>query len=104
MEVLLINAWVPLLMEYGRQHGQQEYKDQAMQILSQIEAEDNRVVRLWKEAGIKVDNATESQAVLQLYNEYCKNKRCLECQLGYQVMVGNNKRRRSAFLKEIEKT
>ena len=103
VEMLLINAWVPLLMEYGNQHGQQEYKDQALGILSQLEAENNKIVRMWHGVGMKAENATESQGLLQLYNEYCKNRRCLECQLGYQVMVRNNKRGQKAFLKKIGK-
>ena len=86
-DIMIINAWVPLLFEYGVQHGSQQYKDQALDILTQMQAENNHIVRLWKQAGMPVENAAQSQAMIQLYNEYCKCKRCLECPIGYNVMV-----------------
>lgn len=101
VETLIINAWVPLLMEYGIQHGQQRYKDQAVAILQQLPPEENNITRKWKAVGIKADNAAQSQALIQLYNEYCTPRRCLECQIGYRILVQNNKKRQKAFLKEI---
>lgn len=101
VETLIINAWVPLLMEYGIQHGQQRYKDQAVAILQQLPPEENNITRKWKAVGIQADNAAQSQALIQLYNEYCTPRRCLECQIGYRILVQNNKKRQKAFLKEI---
>lgn len=89
-DILIINAWVPLLFEYGVQHGSQQYKEQAFNILAQMQPENNRIVRLWKQAGLSIGNASQSQAGIQLYNEYCKNKRCLDCPIGYYVMVKKN--------------
>lgn len=101
VETLIINAWVPLLMEYGIQHGQQRYKDQAIEILRQIAPEANKITRQWQACGIKAEDAAQSQALIQLSNEYCAAKRCLECQIGYQILAKNNKRRKEAFIKEI---
>lgn len=101
VDTLIINAWVPLLMEYGIAHGQQKYKDQALDILQQIAPESNRITKLWASSDMKAKNASQSQAQIQLYNEYCQHRRCLECQFGYQIMVRNNKKRQRAFLEEI---
>lgn len=87
IDILLINAWVPLLFEYGVQHGSQAHKDQAINILQQLPPESNRITRLWSTVGIIAQNGAQSQAELQLYNEYCKNRNCLNCQIGYQVLV-----------------
>ena len=85
-QLLIINAWVPLLFVYGCSHGQQQYKDRAVSLLSQLPPEDNAIIRRWRDYGICPDNAAESQALLQLDNNYCRNRRCLECRIGYQIL------------------
>lgn len=85
-ETLVINAWIPILFEYGVQQDDERYKEQALDILNQMKPENNHITRLWSNAGIKADNATRSQAQIQLYNEYCKNKRCLDCGIGYRLL------------------
>lgn len=87
--LLVINAWVPLLFQYGVQHGMEKYKELALQLLEQIDAEHNNITKLWAEAGRGAHNALQSQALLEIYNEYCKRKRCLQCNIGYKIL--NNK-------------
>lgn len=87
IDLLIINAWVPLLFEYGNQHGMQQYKDQAVSILEQLSPEANNIIRQWASVGIRPDNAAQSQALLQLYNEYCQQHGCLHCQIGYKIIV-----------------
>jgi len=38
---------------------------------------------------IKAENAMESQALLQLNNNYCKPQRCLDCRLGLSILNKN---------------
>ena len=85
-QILIINAWVPLLFVYGSAHGQQHYKDQALNLLEQLPPEDNAIVRRWRQAGIEPQSAAASQALLQLENNYCQQRRCLECRIGYQIL------------------
>lgn len=85
-EMLVINAWVPLLFVYGTVHGQQQYKDRALDLLHQLPAEDNHIIRQWNAAGIKADSAMRSQALLQLHNIYCFRHRCLDCTIGYNLI------------------
>lgn len=87
IDLLIINAWVPLLFEYGSQHAMQQYKDQAVAILEQLRPETNHIIRQWNAAGIRPNNAAQSQALLQLYNNYCQQHDCLRCQIGYKVIV-----------------
>ena len=83
---ILINTWIPLLMEYGIMHEDQDRKDQAFALLQQLPSESNRIVKLWTKAGINPRNAAESQALIQRYNEYCSRKRCLDCQLAFRIL------------------
>lgn len=87
VELLLMNAWVPLLFEYGRQHAAQQYKDRAVAILEQLQPENNHIVRRWRAAGIVPENAAQSQALLQLHGGYCQGHDCLRCRIGYKIIV-----------------
>ncbi|MBQ9418283.1 MAG: DUF2851 family protein [Bacteroidales bacterium] len=86
IELLIINAWIPLLLVYGQQHNQPSYKDQALALLSQLPPEDNAIVRRWKALGLLPTHAAESQALLQLYDAYCLPRRCLECRIGFHIL------------------
>jgi hypothetical protein len=75
-----------VLFLYGTVHGQEKYKEQAVELLTQLPAEDNAVMRKWCQVGITPCNAAESQALLQLENNYCKSRKCLECGIGFQIL------------------
>ena len=81
-DVLIINAVTPLLFCYGKLHKDESVCDTAIQFLEDTEAEDNTVIRHYAQCGVKAENAMQTQALLHLYNMYCKRKRCLECRIG----------------------
>ncbi len=83
---LIINAWVPLLFEYGRAHGDDETRERAIDLLRQMPAEENSIIKTWRSIGIEARDAAESQALIQLYNEHCKSRQCLQCHIGIQVI------------------
>lgn len=83
---LIINAWVPLLFQYGVAHGDVSLKERAVDLLHQLPPEDNKIIRMWHELGIEASDAAASQALIQLYNEYCTSHRCLQCHVGYHVL------------------
>ena len=85
-DIIIINAWVPLLFVYGAEHNQQHYKDQAVSLLSQLPAENNVVVRRWCQCGVVPRNAAESQALLQLQGGYCSARQCLQCPIGFNLL------------------
>ena len=57
-----------------------------MRFLEGLTAEDNRIVRTWTGAGLPVDTAADSQAVLQLQQAYCNKRDCLRCRFGYEYL------------------
>jgi len=81
-DVLIINAVTPLLFCYGKLHKDESVCETAIQFLEDTEAEDNTVIRHYAQCGVKAENAMQTQALLHLYNMYCKRKRCLECRIG----------------------
>jgi Protein of unknown function (DUF2851). len=85
-DVLIINAVVPVLFCYGRYHSDASICEKAVGFLEHIQAENNTVIRNFISCGVTPDNAIQSQAMLQLYDHYCKKRRCLECRIGSVVM------------------
>ena len=85
-DVLVINAIVPLLFSYGRYKDDEALCQRALELLYEIPAEDNAVIRMWDTLGLKSKTANDSQALLQLYNQYCVNKRCLHCEIGHKLL------------------
>ena len=62
------------------------YRDKGMDFLEELKAEDNHIVRMWKQCGLDVENAGDSQALIQLKNVYCDRKDCLRCRFGYEYL------------------
>jgi hypothetical protein len=84
---ILINTVVPVLFAYGQYHKEQQYKEKALQWMEEISAEKNSITKGFSILNIENNNALDSQALIQLKNNYCNLKRCLECSVGNQLMV-----------------
>ena len=78
-----------------------EYEDfKRLQHLEALKPEDNHIVRMWRECGLDVGSAGDSQALIQLKKEYCDRKECLRCRFGYEFLTGEHRHR---FLSEPAK-
>ncbi len=86
---ILINTVIPFLFIYGTMKGKDEIKNRALDFLDTIPSEKNHILREWKRVGIKSDSAFYSQALIQLKNSYCNNKKCLDCEIGNQIIIFN---------------
>lgn len=86
VNLLLVNTVIPMLFAYGRHKGDERLCDRAFDFLDELKAENNHIVRMWQEVGLKVDNAGDSQALIQLKREYCDRKDCLRCRFGYKYL------------------
>jgi hypothetical protein len=85
-DVLILNTVAPVLFAYGRHRHNDVLCDRAYQLLDELKAEDNHIVRMWKACGLEVNNAGDTQALIQLKNEYCDRKNCLRCRIGYEYL------------------
>ena len=91
INLLMINTAIPMLFAYGRHTCDDTLCDRAFDMLEQLKAEDNHIIRMWKECGLKVATAGDSQALSQLKNEYCDRKDCLRCRFGYEYLKRSEK-------------
>ena len=83
---ILINTVCTILFAYGHFHKEQRYKDRALQWLGEITAESNAVTKGFQQVGLQNTNARDSQALIELKNEYCDRKRCLDCAIGNALL------------------
>jgi len=83
---ILINTVIPILFLYGQEKDKIEVTEKAIVFLENIKAEKNNITKKWENTGLKIKNAYFSQALIQLYNEYCMKKRCLDCRIGHQFI------------------
>ena len=83
---IIINTVAPVLFAYGNYHRENSYKDKALKCLEEIDAENNLITKGFKQLNIENKNAWDSQALIELKNEYCNKKRCLECGAGNAIL------------------
>lgn len=86
IENLLINTTVPLLVAYAKYKDRTEPLDKALNLLMALPKEDNRITRLWNGLGWNVASAFDSQGLIELHNSYCTHKRCIECNIGAELI------------------
>lgn len=83
---ILINTVAPFLFLYGRKSGDESYVNRSFELLEECSAENNQIIRYWKKLQMPVESSYHSQALIQLKNEYCDNKKCLNCAIGNEII------------------
>lgn len=86
INTILINTIIPFLFIYGKLKNNYILQQKAMDWLTHIKYEKNKVTREFISYGIVPSNATESQALLQLKTNYCSQKLCLRCRFGFILL------------------
>ena len=86
VSTIIINVVVPLLVAYGKSRDDQRYIDRAIAILQETPPESNAIITQWKTSGLKCKTAFDSQALIELKNNYCAKKRCLDCKIGVSLI------------------
>ena len=85
-DLLIINTVCPTLFAYGIAHLDEEKQERAITLLEQLRPEHNFIIRQWQQCGLTVENAADSQALIQLKREYCDRHDCLRCRFGYEYL------------------
>jgi hypothetical protein len=82
---LRINVQVPLLMAFKELR--QDYAERAMEILGQCPVEQNAIVRKWSKFTLPLENAGDSQALIEQYTQLCTPRSCLRCPIGIELLT-----------------
>lgn len=83
---IIINTVCPVLFAYGTYHDEDKYKEKALRWLEEITAESNSITKGFQKLEVENKNAFDSQAMIELKNEYCNKKRCLDCAVGNAIL------------------
>ena len=83
---LIINTVVPVLYTYAVSHNNQVLREKVLSLLQLLPAEQSHIPRQWEECGLKIDNAGDCQALIQLKKQYCDRHDCLRCSFGYEYL------------------
>lgn len=86
IHIFTINTIAPILFLYGKEKDQSVFCDIALQLLEEIPPESNHIISKWEEMGFSPQSAYQSQALLELKNEYCHPKNCLNCSIGNIIL------------------
>lgn len=85
-ELILINVVIPVIYWWGIYQKQYTWSDIAINLLENSTCEKNSIINNWKNIGLSVNSAKDSQGLLELKNEFCAKKKCLSCKIGHQVL------------------
>ena len=85
VDLLIINTIIPLKFCHARQQGR-DVSEEILKLASQIYSEENEIVKKFNSLKKVSKNAYQSQALLQLKNEYCDKNKCLQCAVGNSIV------------------
>jgi len=98
VDLLIINAAVPMLFVYGKIKQKQEYCDKALDILDTLPPEENALISDFINAGLIPESAFTTQALIELRTSWCRFHKCLECHIGSSLIALGQHLRRSDSL------
>ncbi|WP_443939588.1 DUF2851 family protein [Pedobacter sp. MW01-1-1] len=86
VDTILLNTVAVFLYAYGKHLANEEYIQRAVKLIESLPAEKNAIANKYANAGVSIENAFQSQAILQLKKHYCDQKKCLSCGIGIKIL------------------
>ncbi len=86
LENIIINTIAPVLFAYGIYHDDDVIKQKVLQWLQELLPEKNSITKGFENIAVENKTAYDSQALIELKNEYCNKKRCLNCAVGNALL------------------
>ena len=88
IDLVVINTIIPLQFAYSNIRSESIAED-LIDFINEVDSEKNAIIDKFNSFGIKSQSAFESQALLELKNEYCERKACLKCAIGLELLKNN---------------
>lgn len=89
IDLLIINVLIPLKFCYSKHIGK-DINEEIIALISQLPPEQNSIIKKFNSLKKVVHSALQSQALLQLKNEYCDKNQCLKCAIGNRLIDDQN--------------
>jgi hypothetical protein len=87
LDIILINTVAPILFIYGRSINSEIHCERALNFLEILKPERNSITKRFEKLKMPLNNAADSQAIIQLKREYCEPRKCLFCRIGHQLLT-----------------
>jgi hypothetical protein len=85
IDLIILNTIIPIKYSYSISIGK-DISDELIKLATGIQNEDNQIVREFNQIIKVINNGIRSQAVLHLKKNYCQNKKCLDCMIGFNLL------------------
>lgn len=86
VENIIINTVAPLLAAYAEAKDHRGFLERAVEWTESLPPEQNHIIEQWEALGLPPRNAYESQGGIELFNEFCMPKKCLDCSIGASIL------------------
>lgn len=83
---IIINVVIPILFKYGKNNNNEEIISKSLQWLEELEPENNVIIKNWGNLNVIPKSALQTQALIELKNNYCSEKKCLNCNIGNKLL------------------
>ncbi|MCE7055124.1 DUF2851 family protein [Algoriphagus sp. AGSA1] len=91
LELLVINYVIPLWFAYGRYFEEPDWQDRCFDLLQEVSAENNHILRKFQSCGWSAQNSFDTQGMIGLYKNYCQPKKCLQCKIAQTLIKSESK-------------
>lgn len=86
ISLLLINTVIPFMFAYCRFRGKEHMLERVTAMLEEIPFENNKLSRVFAGTPFPRNSALDSQAQIELLQNYCLKKRCIDCLIGDKIV------------------
>jgi hypothetical protein len=86
MNNILTNTIIPFVFSWAIYQSDEKMKLKAINWLMDLPAEVNVITKGFVKLGMPIHSAYDAQALIQLKNNYCRDKQCLKCAAGSAIM------------------
>ena len=88
VDLIIINAILPLKYAYHKNF-QENIADEVLKFYADISPEKNTIIASWEKLGVQIKSSLETQAFLYHYKNFCLQKDCLNCSIGFKLLQNN---------------
>ena len=85
IDLVIINTIIPIQFAFAKSQGK-EVLENLIALVNSIAPEKNAIIDKFQSFGITSQSALDTQSLLQLKNEYCNAKKCLQCAIGIELI------------------
>jgi hypothetical protein len=85
-ENLIINTFAPFFFFYSKKLAKPGFTNLAIDLLNECAMEHNIKTKLFLPKKNVLSNAAASQGVINLYDNYCSSKKCLQCGIAASIL------------------